>query len=103
MSPNLRLSQCATCTPRAAVRQFSIAAEALLNPRSPTSPSRFTPAPCRSLARKMSATPSVKRDTRAAIWAAAQAAAIRSRDADENSLFSCRELELPRPIWASSV
>ena len=37
MSPNLRLSQCATCTPRAAVRQFSIAAEALLNPRSPTS------------------------------------------------------------------
>jgi len=64
---------------------------------------RFTPAPCRSLARKMSATPSVKRDTRAAIWAAAQAAAIRSRDADENSLFSCRELELPRPIWDSSV
>src|SRR5262249_18098189 len=35
MSPNLRLSRCAACASRSAVRQFSIVAEAALNPSSP--------------------------------------------------------------------
>src|SRR5262245_54173726 len=76
MSPNPRLSQSATCTPRAAGSSRSWRDKQCFLTRDiegPTSPFNWPRLTMAGLARKVFATSSVGRETRAAIESAAQA------------------------------